>query len=318
MTLTLIFYPRRTTSTSAPFGSSNVSVTAPTNRRIDPSLRKPSNEVDHRAVDVIHYSVPGTDLEQQGGEKFNLAWSDETLPTVDPPTNNRSHTPLNSSVSETHNRSTAEESSKSLESRTLYYHEALKKALKRNKQADNDLTYDSSNNSSGTIRFEEPTPMPPLIPRSRSGNKPGNRYPQVTQPQRSLSAASQRSQHPLIEAITNDYQQAQEHDHQKMPSVDYQPKIEYRPTSPSRAHFNDLPSLAGPFTTEMNTITQPSASGQDHSSSSQGPSRPTWTDSDIIRIVYDPPQSDYNPTSFYENIGREAQAFHPRPYSPRG
>ncbi|KAF9374078.1 hypothetical protein CPB97_000141 [Podila verticillata] len=319
VTLTLIFYPRRTTSTSAPFGSSNVSVTAPTNRRIDPSLRKPSCEADHRAVDVIHYSAPGTDLEQQGGEKFNLDWSNETLPTVDPPTNNRSHTPLNSPVSETHNRSTAVENPKNLESRTLYYHEALKKALKRNKQADNDLTYDSgSNNSSGTIRFEEPAPVPPLIPRSRSGNKPGNRYPQATQPQRSLSAASQRSQHPLIEAITNDYQQAQEHGHQKMPSVDYQPKTEYRPTSPSRAHYNDLPSLTGPFTTELNTITHPSASGQDHSSSSQGSSRPTWTDSDIIRIVYDPPQSDYNPTSFYENIGREAQAFHPRPYSPRG
>ncbi|KAG0037901.1 hypothetical protein BGZ82_001600 [Podila clonocystis] len=312
VTLTLIFYPRKTTSTSAPFGSSNVSVTAPSYRRVDPSLRKPSNEVNHRAVDVIHYIPPDADLEQ--GDKDNLAWSNETLPNMDPSVDIHTYTPLNSPVSETHERSPLGE----LQSRTLYYHEALKKAaLERNKQNDNDnLNYDSSNNSSGTIRFDEPAPVPPLIPRSRSGTKPGNRYPvpQPTHP-RSLSAASHRSQHPLIEAITSDYQhQVQGNGHQKTPSVEYPSKAEYRPTS---TQYN-LPSFAGPFAEQSNA----EPSGHKRSLSSQGPSQKSLTDSDIIRIVYEPQQrqdeSDYNPTRFYENIGREAQAFHPRPYSPRG
>lgn len=314
VTLTLIFYPRKTTSTSAPFGSSNVSVTAPSYRRVDPSLRKPSHEANHRAVDVIHYSPPDADLEQ--GDKANLAWSNEPLPNMDPLADIHAHAPLNPPVSESHERFPPGE----LQSRTLYYHEALKKALelnKQNKQNDNDnLNYDSSNNSSGTIRFDEPTPVPPLIPRSRSGTKPGNRYPvpQPTHP-RSLSAASHRSQHPLIEAITSDYQhQVQGHGHQKTPSVEYPSKAEYRPTS---TQYN-LPSLAGPFAEQNNA----GPSGHKRSQSSQGPSLESLTDSDIIRIVYEPPQrqneSDYNPTSFYENIGREAQALHPRPYSPRG
>ncbi|KAG0345026.1 hypothetical protein BG004_004022 [Podila humilis] len=328
VSLILTFYPRKTTSVSYPLQKINVSVAQPKTHDIRTlMLGKHSNEAQRQTPDATR--CPSNDLERQTGAKREMAWMDESPAGMDPiihhrPTTELSQDPLNSPL-------TNEGKGNALESRTIYYHDALKMALARsNSNNDTCLPNHSSDNSSDITRFEESVPAPPLAHTRSTGS--GNRYLQSAQPKRSTS---QRSQHPLIEAITNEYQQQQKqqqqlyamqgHHHHRSLSNDYHAPSEYRPSS-RYAHNN-------PLAMQSEASPQRSASGRrpplpepiqtyglERSSGSLGRRTPLEeADSNVPRTLYsETSKGGYNPTSFYESLGYESQAHHSRPHTPRG
>ncbi|KAF9404496.1 hypothetical protein BGZ94_004134, partial [Podila epigama] len=325
VTLTLIFYPRRTVSTTAPFKSSDVSVSQPQRPvKMDPSMNKLTAETYNRSVtvDVLQPNQPclGFDklVAQKAGKNVNMAFSInvdvDSGTTLKPPVITSGSCPVGS------------------ESPTLYYQDSLKKALNMTEEAKPNgfTTYDLG----GSIRYEESSLQQPHS-RARSVT-PSTKYPQQRTPQRSVS---QTSQHPLIEAITSEYQNPQTH--RRTPSLPYQPRTKYRPASRSANQQHPTP---GPSTSVL-TASSPSTSSLTNSATDTTPSfagngnhgvsdgcvnniRSGHSDryqlhenllseaghSNMNPVRYEP-KPEFSPLSFYENLPRTAEIQPPQVYS---
>lgn len=338
VTLTLIFYPRKT-GISSPFGSSNQSLPQKPGTREAHLPRfndiRPHDDAPYRKV---------VDTEDSPGYELYVIDSDTTMTSHAPrhhrnlssqsrhDTSPAAPTPPPAAVVPPLTRSSTSGSKPAIETRTLYYHEALLKAQQEQQQGQANQQYSQAaraknNVSEHNIPTTDPTDVASLPQRAFSQN---SHYSHHSQPHRS---ASQGSHRPPISS--------------KRPGRNTPSVVDYRATP------REYPSIAQESlnwsnhqTHSRNTSTashlpyQQTRSRDGRESAMANPPRRDYQhehdeedeegDRNIIQIAYvrrmtqDGGVGPYG--SFYEGVGQDdaasaaaptAAADTPRPYSPR-
>ncbi|KAF9954586.1 hypothetical protein BGZ70_010511, partial [Mortierella alpina] len=192
VTLTLIFYPRKT-GVCSPFGSSNQSLPQKAGTREAHLPRfndiRPHDEAPYRKV---------TDIEDSPGHELYVIDSDTTMTPHAPryrhhrslssqsrhDTSPVAPTPPPAAVVSPLTRSSTSGSKPALETRTLYYHEALLKAQQEQQQDQANQHYPQAARAKNNTIVIEQTTLPATVPTGAD-----------SLPQRSFSQNSHHGQH---------------------------------------------------------------------------------------------------------------------------